>query len=148
MRKRLRLSLILLSILVMSMIISQNITCLGQPDRSRPRPFDWDIDPEEVERLRVLIPRLLTVKAIINTLSSMLILGIVIIHINILRRTGTKFSLGLVIFSTALLLYTLAANPLIHRLVGFSRIGFGPMLLIPDVFALIASAVLLYLSRK
>lgn len=148
MRKRRRFNLILLSILVISMVIFPNTMCLGQLDRRKPPWFDWDFNPEEFERLRVLIPRLLTMKMIVNTISSIVILGIMIIHINILRITGTKFSLGLLMFSTALLLYTLAANPLIHRLAGFRRIGFGPMFFIPDVFTLIASIVLLYLSRK
>jgi hypothetical protein len=63
-------------------------------------------------------------------------------------QTGTKFRLGLVLFSTALLLYTLAANPFLHNLIGFRRIGFCPLFIIPDLLTLIASAILFYLSRQ
>jgi hypothetical protein len=147
MRKRSRTFILLLSALMLGMAISQCVPCLGQPERPR-RPFGWDISPEELERLRALLPYYFTAKAIIDTINSVLILGIVAIHINIYRRTGTKFSLGLVLFSTAFLLYAVVANPLVHRLLGFRRIGFGPLFIIPDLLTLIASAVLIYLSRQ
>jgi hypothetical protein len=147
MRKRYRTFILLLSVLVLGMAISQCVPCLGQPEHPR-RPFGWDISPEELERLRALLPYYLTAKAVIDTLNTVLILGIVVIHIGIYRRTGTKFSLGLVLFSTAFLLYTVVANPLVHRLLGFRRIGFGPLFIIPDLLTLIASAVLIYLSRQ
>ena len=148
MRNKHRIGLTLLAILVMGMTISQLVTCVGQPERP-PRPwFDWDISPEEMERLRVLIPIYFTAKAIINSISSILILSLVVIHIGIYRRTGAKFSLGLVVFSTALLLYTIMANPLVHGVLGFRRIGFGPLLIVPDLLTLFASAVLIYLSRQ
>jgi hypothetical protein len=130
------------------MVISQSVLCLGQPERPRRPPFGWDISPEELERLRNLLPYYLTAKAVIDTINTVLILSLVVIHINIYRRTGTKFSLGLVLFSTALLLYTIVANPLIHRVLGFRRIGFGPIFIIPDLLTLLASAILIYLSRQ
>lgn len=148
MRNRNRVSLVILSLLIISIILSQEFMCLGQPNRPKRPPFGWDISPEELERLRAFYPVYFTTRTIVNTLSSILILGLVFIHFQIYRKTGTRFSLGLVIFSTALFLYTLLANPMVHRFVGFSRIGFGPMLIIPDVFTLIASAILLYLSRQ
>lgn len=147
MRKRYRTGILLLSVLVLGMIISQCVPCLGQPERPR-RPFDWDVSPEELERLRALLPYYLTAKAVIDTLNTVLILGIVVIHIGIYRRTGTKFSVGLVLFSTALLLYTIVANPFLHSVLGFRRIGFGPLFIVPDLLTLIASAILIYLSRQ
>jgi hypothetical protein len=36
----------------------------------------------------------------------------------------------------------------LHRLVGFRRIGLGPMLMLPDLFMVVAAAILLYLSRQ
>jgi hypothetical protein len=148
MRDRYRIGLTLITILVMGVTLSQVATGLGQPPGPPRPPFDWDIDPEDLEQLRRLMPIFFTVKAAIQTLNSVLILGIVLIHVGIYRRTGAKFSLGLVVFSTALLLYTIMANPLVYGTVGFRRIGFGPILLIPDVLTLVASAILIYLSRK
>lgn len=147
MRERYRTGLMLLSVLVLGMALSQCVPCLGQP-KPPGRPFGWDVSPEELERLRTLLPYYLTAKAVIDTLNTVLILGIVVIHIGIYRRTGTKFSVGLVLFSTALLLYTIVANPLLHVVLGFRRIGFGPLFIVPDLLTLIASAILIYLSRQ
>jgi hypothetical protein len=146
MRSRYRVALALLLALIAA--VTQISPCLGQPDRPRPPPWGWDFTPEDWERLRVLVPLYLTVKAIVSTITSVLLLVIVAMQIDIYRRTGAKFSLGLVLFSTSLLLYTIFANPFLHSLLGFTRIGFGPMLIIPDVLTLIASAILIYLSRQ
>ena len=148
MRKDYRSGTVLLSIFVMCIVISENVLCLGQPERPRRPPFGWDISPEELEQLRNLLPYYLTAKAIIDTINTVLILSLVVIHVNIYRRTGTRFSLGLVLFSTALLLYTILANPLIYGVLGFRRIGFGPIFIIPDLLTLLASSILIYLSRQ
>lgn len=140
------LSLALLSILVIIMFIVP-MASGAQPPHPRP-PFDWDINPEQLERLRALLPYYLLVKTIFATLGSILLLSLLLIYFGIYRKTGTRFSLGLIIFSAALLLYTISSNPLIHRFVGFRRIGLGPLLMIPDLFTCIASAILLYLSRQ
>ena len=106
---------------------------------------DWDFDMHELERLRDELPRALTIKMVSTPLTSILLIGV---HVRVFRETGTRFSLGLVIFSFALILYTLASNPMLHRLVGFRRIGLGPLLMLPDLFMVIAAAILLYLSRQ
>jgi hypothetical protein len=144
MRNRYQVSLAL--ILVLSVAMTQIYPCLGQPEGPRRPPFDFP--PEDWERLRELLPLYFTVKAVIATITSIMLLAIVIMQINIYRNTGARFSLGLVLFSTALLMYTISANPFLHTLVGFRRIGFGPLLIIPDLLTLIASAVLIYLSRQ
>jgi len=87
MRKRHRIGLTLLTILVMGMTIPRLVTCVGQPERPPRPPFDWDISPEEMERLRAILPLYFNIKAVINTLNSILILGLVVIHIGIYRRT-------------------------------------------------------------
>ena len=109
---------------------------------------DWDFDMHELERLRDELPRVLTIKMVSTTLTSILLIGLIVVHVRVYRETGTRFSLGLVIFSFALILYTLASNPMLHRLVGFRRIGLGPLLMLPDLFMVIAAAILLYLSRQ
>jgi len=43
-------------------------------------------------------------------------------HVGIYRKTGTKFSLRLVIYSATLLLYAVSSNPLLHQVLGFRRI--------------------------
>ena len=136
--------LALLTLIVPSMLLVQ--TAMGQPN-GRPPRF-WDIDPDQMESLLRMLPLFFTVKTIFSTISSILLVILMAVHVGVYRRTGTRFSLGLVIFSAALLLYTISSNPFVHQLLGFRRIGFGPLLMFPEIFTCIASAILLYLSRQ
>ena len=141
MRNRFRAALMLLAV----MLISVSFVWVAQGELSK---GDWDFDMHELERLREELPRVLTIKMIFTTLTSILLIGLIVVHGRVYRETGTRFSLGLVIFSIALILYTLASNPLFHRLVGFRRLGLGPLLMLPDLFMVVAAAILLYLSRQ
>ena len=141
MRNRSRAALTLLAIMLIS--VSSVWVAYGEFSKG-----DWDFDMQELERLRDELPRALTIKMAFTTLTSILLIGLIAVHVRIYRQTGTRFSLGLVIFSTALILYTLASNPILHRFVGFKRIGLGPLLMLPDLFMVIAAAILLYLSRQ
>ena len=62
------------------------------------------------------------VKTILTTISSILRVIIMVVHMGIYRKTGTKFSLRLVIYSATLLLYAVSSNPLLHQVLGFRRI--------------------------
>ena len=95
--------------------------------------------------LKEELPRTLIIKMAFTTLTSILL---IVVHIRVYRETGTRFSLGLVIFSFALILQTLTSNPMLHRLIGFKRIGLGSLLMLPALFRVIDAAILLYLSRQ
>ena len=77
-----------------------------------------------------------------------------IAHANMLQEqkllTKAEFSVGLIIFTVALLTYSVTSNPLIYGFAGFrlSGAGLGPFTMLPDLFTCIASAILLYLSRQ
>lgn len=108
---------------------------------------DWGIVPPP----HVPIPDLelfYTARSIISTINIALVIILLIIYIDAYRKTGAQFALGLVIFSLILLLYTVSSNPFIHMLFGFRAFGLGPFAMLSDMFALIALAVLLYLSLK
>jgi len=64
------------------------------------------------------------------------------------QPSEAEFTIGLIALNVALLLYALTSNPLIHRWLGFMGSGLGPFAMLPDLFTLIASATLLYLSQK
>jgi hypothetical protein len=53
----------------------------------------------------------------------------------------------LVIFSVALLMYSLVSNPLLVSVAGYRASGLGPFAMLPDLFTCIASLTLLYISR-
>ena len=108
-----------------------------------------ELTEEELEKLMRGLPMALELKIISTSLTTILIIGIMVVHVRVYRETRTRFSLGLVIFSAALILYTLASNPILYRVLG---IGYAkrlnPLLILPDVFMAIAAAILLYLSRQ
>jgi hypothetical protein len=71
-----------------------------------------------------------------------------LIYIAIYRKTKSEFTVGLIIFSMILLLYTLTSNPMMHWIFGFRAFGLGPFAMLPDLFTCVALAVLLYLTVK
>lgn len=77
-----------------------------------------------------------------------LLLGLLAIYVDIYRKTGSEFTLGLIIFCVAFLLYAVTSNPWVHQLLGYRGSGLGPFAMLPDTFTLVASVVLLYLSQK
>jgi len=95
-----------------------------------------------------LSPYFLIIKAVISTVNTILLLIVLVIYLEIYRKTESTFSLGLVIFAIALLLYSVTSNPFIHGFAGFRLSGLGPFTILPDIFTCIASAILLYLSRQ
>ncbi|MCW4051477.1 MAG: hypothetical protein NWE89_17285 [Candidatus Bathyarchaeota archaeon] len=88
-----------------------------------------------------------SMKAVLSSVNAFLLSIILLIYIRVYNDTGLNFSLGLVIFSVALLLYAITSNPLLVRVAGFMGQGLGPFAMLPDLFTCIASFTLLYLSR-
>ncbi|TRO50952.1 hypothetical protein E2P61_07460 [Candidatus Bathyarchaeota archaeon] len=84
----------------------------------------------------------------ISTVNVALIVFLLTTYIDIYRKTRSQFTFGLIIFSLALLLRTLTANPLFMWVFGFRAFGLGPFALLPDLFELAALSVLSYLSAK
>jgi hypothetical protein len=104
--------------------------------------------PRDPPPWRELLPFLLLAKTALASTNSILLSILLLIYVKIYRTTRSQFSLGLIIFSIALLLYSLMANPLVHMLAGFRLEGLGPFTMLPDLFTCIASAILLYLSQQ
>jgi hypothetical protein len=129
---------VLISVLVIALGISPLHSFEPLNRGFRPEPPEW------VE----LLPYLLLVKTALSSVNTILLLLILAIYVGIYRKTRSEFSLGLIIFSVALLLYAITSNPLLHRIAGFRLAGLGPFTMLPDLFTCIASAILLYLSRQ
>ncbi len=104
--------------------------------------------PDEPPPWNLLRAHLLLVKTILASVNTILLTILLAIYFGIYRATQSQFSLGLIIYSMALLLYSLTSNPLLHLAAGFRLFGLGPFTILPDLFTCIASAILLYLSRQ
>jgi len=89
-----------------------------------------------------------TAKTVVSTINVTLLIFLLITYISIYKKTKSEFTIGLIIFSAVLLLYALTSNPLMHWAFGFGAFGLGPFAMLPDLFACIALAILLYLSVK
>jgi len=87
------------------------------------------------------------IKAVLASVNAFMLIVLSSFYWKVYRDTGLEFSLGLVIFSFALLLYSLVSNPLLVGLMGFRGSGLGPFAMLPDLFTCIASFTLLIISR-
>lgn len=105
------------------------------------RPLPPGIIPGDIEFFYIA-------KAVASTLNVTLLVFLLLIYIDIYRKTRSEFTIGLMVFSMVLLLNALASNPLVHWLFGFRAFGLGPFALLPDLFTFAALIVLLYLSIK
>lgn len=97
------------------------------------------------------VPRLaflLNVKLFVSTFN-VVVLALVATYASIYRGMPNPFTLSLTLFSLALLLYALTSNPAIHVLLGFRGSPLlEPFTFVPDGFAGVAIAVLLYQSYR
>jgi len=87
-------------------------------------------------------------KTVISSVNLALLICLLIVYIDIYRKTKSKFTIGLIIFSLVFLLNAIASSPIMQGAFGFSAFGLGPFAMLPDLFTCIALSVLLYLSLK
>lgn len=91
----------------------------------------------------------LNIKVFVSTLNIVLLVVLLWNYLSIYREIPNKFTLSLMIFSLALLLYALSSNPLMAQIMGFKHgVGLGPFTFLPDIFAAAAVVILLYMSYE
>jgi len=78
----------------------------------------------------------------------MLLIFLLTIYLQMYISRKSEFTLWLAIISTVLLLNALTSNPLVQWVFGFRAFGLGPFAMLPDIFTLVALAILLYLTMK
>ena len=87
-------------------------------------------------------------KLFLTSFSVIILSGLTVNYYKIYSEMPTPTSRSLLIFSAALTLYAVSANPLIHIIFGFRVISVGPFTYLPDLFVAVASVPLLYESFK
>jgi len=85
-------------------------------------------------------------EAVVSSLNIALLVCLLITNADMFRKTRSKFTFGLLIFSTAFLFKDLTSSPLVIWVFGYHQEGLGPFALLPDLFELVVLCVLLYLS--
>lgn len=88
-------------------------------------------------------------KLLVSTFNIVVLSVLAWTYVSIYRDLPNPFTFSLVLFCVALLLYALTSNPLLHVLLGFrGGVQLGPFTFIPDLFAGIATVILLYQSNE
>ncbi len=93
------------------------------------------------------IETVIQAKLFLTTLNAIVLLAILWNYLRVYQDLPNRFTLSLLLFTVALLLYAVASNPLLPVIMGFQHAStLGPFMFLPDVFASIAVIVLLYQS--
>ncbi|HTY75442.1 MAG TPA: hypothetical protein VMD05_07750 [Candidatus Nanoarchaeia archaeon] len=87
-------------------------------------------------------------KTAISSINIALLSFILVSNVYIFRKTQSKFTFGLLIFSVAFLLKDLTASPIVIWAFGYRIEGLGPFAFLPDLFEFVVLTVLLYLSLE
>ena len=87
-------------------------------------------------------------KTAVSSVNIALLTFILISNLYIFRKTRSKFTFGLLIFSIAFLLKDLTASPIVIWAFGYRLVGLGPFAFLPDLFEFVVLLVLLYLSLE
>lgn len=92
------------------------------------------------------LEQLVTVKRFISMYTIVLLAGLAGTYAPLYRDLPNRFTLGLLAFTAAVLLYTLTSSPLVSLTLGYRESELGPFTFLPDLFAVVAVAFLLYES--
>ncbi len=87
-------------------------------------------------------------EAVISSLNVALLVFLLITNADVFRKTRSKFTFGLLIFSAAFLVKTLTSSPLVIWLFGYHQEGLGPFAFVPDLFEFVVLCALLYISLE
>jgi hypothetical protein len=124
-------------------------TVYAKPGQRLPwRPRFNESDPETLKRFEKHIENYITFRIVISSINMILYGYILYLYTQLYRETSSKFSLGLILLSGALLIYSFTSNPMILQLYrGTEPIWFGIFNFIPDIFASLAAFIMIYLTR-
>jgi hypothetical protein len=111
-----------------------------------PPPFTSRVRPPAIAHEDIEL--YYTAKTIFATLNVTLLIFLLATYLQMYISGKSEFTLWLAIISTVLLLNALTSNPLVHWIFGFRAFGLGPFAMLPDIFTLVALAILLYLTMK
>ena len=108
--------------------------------------FSTAVGPRLFDRPRLVL--VLQVKLVVTTFTVVLLLVLAGTYASLYRELPNPFTLSLVVFCVALLLYALTSNPVVLLVLGFRPAPLGLFTFLPDLFAAIATVVLLYQSQR
>jgi len=87
-------------------------------------------------------------ETVVSSLNIALLVYLLFTNSDMFRKTRSKFTFGLLIFSLAFLVKDLTSSPFVIWVFGYRQQGLGPFALVPNLFELIVLCTLLYLSSE
>lgn len=140
-----RLGIILLALVLVQLA---TVNVYGQQwDFPRP-PKIRDLTPEEIQELEAKMQAYVTGKTVVSVINTLLMGYIMWFYYVMYKENGSRFSLGLIALSAALMVYSLASNPLLLQMISRQGYGYAGLFnFIPDLFTTIAAGIMIYLTR-
>ena len=135
--------IVLLAVVILTLMVVGYLSAAYLPFHGRPPRDGQDmIRVPSPDELRMYF----MVRGIISTVNAGLVIFLLMTYVQIYLKTRAKFTMGLIIFTIALLLYAVTSNPLLHMMFGpYSPCFFEAL---PELFTTIAVVIMLYLSMK
>jgi len=140
---------LLLTLFALMLIVSVPLMVSAQPTQRSPwRPPLSDSDRETLLRLEQQIENYIKFRIVVSGLNIILYTYILAMYVQLYQETKSKFSMGLMAFSSVLLIYSIASNPIVlFYMLGTNRSWLNVFNTLPDVFASIAAVIMIYLMR-
>lgn len=138
-----------LGIILIALVLIQfsTVNVYGQ-DPQFPRPRFNDLTPEELQELEERMQNYLMGKTVISVINTLMMGYIMWFYYVMYMENRSRFSLGLIALSTALLVYSVASNPWVLSMFAQKGRNFmGLFNFIPDMFTTVAAAIMIYLTR-
>jgi hypothetical protein len=88
------------------------------------------------------------IRTVLTSINATLLVFLSVTYLDMYQKIKSEFTIGLILFSLILLLYSITSNPLVQGLFGFRAFGLGPFAMLPEMFTTLALAVLVYLTMK
>lgn len=146
MKNKLTLTLFALIIVLSSVVIVYAQPNPGQDSPWRPRLNESS--PEILERFERRIESYIQFRIVLSSINMILYGYLLYMYTMLYNETKSKFSLGLMALSSVLLIYSITSNPLFLQLFrGSQPVWFTVFNFVPDVFASIGAAIMIYLTR-
>lgn len=108
---------------------------------------EWLLPPLAGTGMQGMSGFYLRMKSVITTINLALCVVLIASYLRMYLEVRSRFTLGLVFVMFTMLVYAATSNPLVHAVSGFCLSGLGPFTMMPDLFAMAALGILLYLSE-
>jgi hypothetical protein len=106
--------------------------------------FPFEIPEELLPGILLYTP----LKVILSLVNMVLILLMLAIYVDLYRKLKSRFTAALLLMIIVLMFNVMTSNPAVFLRFGPQIVGFGPFLIIPDLFTTIALTVLFYISLE